>query len=274
MPSESNAEDPHFPETSGRHRSHDRPPRYADIRPRNPVLARASTGDRAGTRPGIRRRIAAVASTLIAVAAILFLASGQVAWTWAWVYLGIGLATTLVNGPILLRRHPETIAERGRLEPEKGWDRAVSGVYALSQFLAVPLVAGLDARFHWSGEMGVGRHVSGAVLLAAAYALPSWAMWSNAFFSTVARIQDDRGHAVCTTGPYRLVRHPGYAGFILQALGTPWLLGSHWALVPGVVAAASMVVRTSFEDRMLQAQLPGYAEYARRVRYRLVPGIW
>src|SRR5512137_210577 len=122
--------------------------------------------------------------------------------------------------------------------------------------------------------MGVGRHVSGAVLLAAAYALLSWAMWSNAFFSTVARIQDDRGHAVCTTGPYRLVRHPGYAGFILQALGTPWLLGSHWALVPGVVAAASMVVRTSLEDRMLQAQLPGYAEYARRVRYRLVPGIW
>jgi protein-S-isoprenylcysteine O-methyltransferase Ste14 len=240
----------------------------------NPAPGQASTRGHPETRSAIRRRIAAVAITLIAVAAILFLASGRLAWTWAWVYLGIGLATALVNGAVLLRTHPGTVAERGRLQLEKRWDRAVSGVYALAQFLAVPLVAGLDARFGWSGELGLALHVLGAFVLAAAYALPSWAMSANAYFSTAARIQSDRGHAVCDTGPYRLVRHPGYAGFILQSLGTPCLLGSRWALVPGVAAAVSMVVRTSFEDRMLQAELPGYAEYAREVRYRLVPGIW
>ena len=107
-----------------------------------------------------------------------------------------------------------------------------------------------------------------------AYALPAWAMWANAFFSTAARVQGERGHVVCSSGPYRLVRHPGYAGFVLQALATPLLLGSRWALAPGVAAAVSMIVRTALEDRMLQAQLPGYAEYARKVRYRLVPGVW
>lgn len=99
-------------------------------------------------------------------------------------------------------------------------------------------------------------------------------MITNAYFSTAARIQSDRGQTVCRDGPYRLVRHPGYAGTVLQSLGVGVLLGSVWALLPGIVAAGLMLPRTSLEDRMLQAELPGYAEYVREVRYRLVPGIW
>ena len=99
-------------------------------------------------------------------------------------------------------------------------------------------------------------------------------MIANAYFSTAVRIQTDRGHTVCRTGPYRYVRHPGYLGFILQSIAVPILLGSLWALVPGIVAAALMVVRTALEDRTLQAELLGYQQYSREVRYRLIPGIW
>ena len=101
-----------------------------------------------------------------------------------------------------------------------------------------------------------------------------WAMVVNAYFSTVARIQRDRGQTVCREGPYRFVRHPGYAGAILESLGSPLLLGSAWALLPAVVAIGCMSARTWLEDRMLRAELPGYVEYAGEVRWRLVPLIW
>ena len=111
-------------------------------------------------------------------------------------------------------------------------------------------------------------------MVAAGLALSGWAMIVNAYFSTVVRIQRERGHTVCRTGPYRFVRHPGYVGFMLQSLGIPLLLGSWWALLPGFAAIAVMIIRTAFEDRMLQAELPGYQEYVRDVHYRLLPGIW
>ena len=99
-------------------------------------------------------------------------------------------------------------------------------------------------------------------------------MHSNAYFSTVVRIQSERGHAVCRGGPYRFVRHPGYVGMTFQSLGMPFLLGSLWSLLPALVMIVAMAIRTALEDRMLHAELPGYQEYAREVRYRLVPGLW
>jgi protein-S-isoprenylcysteine O-methyltransferase Ste14 len=101
-----------------------------------------------------------------------------------------------------------------------------------------------------------------------------WALSSNAFFVATVRIQADRGQTVVSGGPYRYVRHPGYLGSILLHLGVPFLLGSLWALIPGFVAVLVMVVRTALEDRTLRAELSGYEEYAERVRYRLLPGVW
>ena len=101
-----------------------------------------------------------------------------------------------------------------------------------------------------------------------------WAMTTNAFFSTAVRIQSDRGHTVCRSGPYRFVRHPGYVGAILMSLGTPLLLGSAWALIPAAAAMVLMVLRTHLEDDTLRAELPGYEDYAHDVRYRLVPRLW
>ena len=101
-----------------------------------------------------------------------------------------------------------------------------------------------------------------------------WALAENRFFSSVVRIQTDRGHVVCDTGPYRIMRHPGYAGNILPLLGIVLALGSLWTIIPAVVALVIAIVRTALEDQTLQEELPGYREYAQRVRYRLLPGIY
>jgi len=223
---------------------------------------------------GIIKRVVTVVIFMVLQAVILFVTAGRLNWSWAWVYLGICLAVLIVNGTIMLRTNLETVAERGQPGQTKDWDKLVGGLFGLFLYFVLPLVAGLDERFGWSGEPGIGWHIAGAVLLVAGLALAAWAMVANAFFSTAVRIQSERGHTVCKSGPYRFVRHPGYVGFILQSISTAILLGSWWALVPGGVAAALMILRTALEDRTLQAELPGYPDYVQEVRYRLVPGIW
>jgi protein-S-isoprenylcysteine O-methyltransferase Ste14 len=233
-----------------------------------------STDKRSNVAKGIVLRFAAIAITFVLQAVLLFGSAGTLNWLWAWVYFAISLVTVAINGAIMLRTSPELIAERGRPKEMQGWDKFVSGIGGAAMYLALPLVAGLDMRFGWTSALPVTWHVAGAALLTAGYGLTAWAMISNAYFSTAVRIQSERGHAVCRSGPYRYVRHPGYVGMTLQSLGMPFLLGSSWALLPALVAAVAMVIRTALEDRMLQAELPGYQEYTGEVRYRLIPGIW
>jgi protein-S-isoprenylcysteine O-methyltransferase Ste14 len=223
---------------------------------------------------GIVMRFGQIAIVFVFQALILFLAAGRLNWTWAWVFLGICIVSVSINSAFMMRTSPETVAERGRPKEMKVWDQVVGGLWSLAQYLVLPLVAGLDVRFGWTQELSAPGHVAGGVVLAVGLGLFGWAMIANAYFSTAVRIQSDRGQTVCRTGPYRFVRHPGYVGAILQSLGTPFLLGSLWALVPGITAATLMTIRTSLEDRMLQAELPGYRDFAQEVRYRLVPGIW
>lgn len=223
---------------------------------------------------GIIARFTQIVIFMVAQAVILFLAVGRLNWIWAWVFLGISLAMVLINSTFMLRTNPETIAERGRPKGTKDWDKVVSGLWALAIYLALPIIAGLDVRFGWTGEFGTMWHIVGAGVFAVGGGLGGWAMITNAYFSTAVRIQSDRGQTVCSTGPYRFVRHPGYVGFILQSLSTAILLGSLWALIPGIMAAVLMIIRTSLEDRTLQAELPGYPDYVEDVRYRLIPGVW
>jgi len=233
-----------------------------------------STENHREVTTGILKRLSTVAFFFVLIAAILFLAAGRLDWIWAWVYLGISLLTMLINTSIMLRASPETIAERSRAKETRDWDKIVGGLWALAAYIALPLVAGLDVRLGWASNFGVARHVAGAVVLAFGLGFSSWAMIANAYFSTAVRIQSDRGHTVCSAGPYRFVRHPGYLGFILQSASVPFLLGSSWSLIPGITAAVLMTIRTALEDRTLQAELHGYESYVQRVRYRLVPGIW
>jgi protein-S-isoprenylcysteine O-methyltransferase Ste14 len=232
------------------------------------------TANHPDTKAGILARFAQIVVVFVLQAAILFIAAGTLAWVWAWVFLGIYIASMMVNSLFLLRTSPETVAERGRPKEMRNWDKVISSLWGLMQFLVLPLVAGLDLRFGWTQSLSVAWHLAGAMVFAAGLGLFGWAMIVNAYFSTVVRIQSDRGHTVCRTGPYRFVRHPGYVGAILQSGGAPVLLGSLWALIPGLVAAGLMVARTTLEDRTLQAELPGYADYTEEVRFRLVPGLW
>lgn len=231
------------------------------------------------TRPdvgsGILARLGQIALGLALEAAILCLAVGRLDWLWAWVFLGIYLVAVVINGAFLMRTSPETIAERGHgYQQMKRWDKSVSGMWSLAQFILLPLVAGLDIRFGWTRQLDSTWHLLGSLAFAGGLALFGWAMIVNAYFSTVVRIQGERGHSVCRSGPYHYVRHPGYVGANLQSLAIPFLLGSLWALLPALAAIVAMVIRTALEDRTLQAELPGYREYAHDVRFRLIPGIW
>ncbi len=164
--------------------------------------------------------------------------------------------------------------ERRRAGPNvKGWDKIIMGVYT-ALLLGLLVVAALDAgRFRWSATPPLLRAL-GWLGLAIAVAIIFWAMASNTFLSQSVRIQAERGHRTITTGPYQYVRHPMYVGVILCVVGVPCVLGSGWAMLPGLLAAGLFVVRTALEDRTLLQELPGYREYAQRARYRLFPWVW
>jgi protein-S-isoprenylcysteine O-methyltransferase Ste14 len=232
------------------------------------------------TTPQVRREITRwilqAASGWVAYGVILFLAAGTVDWTWGWAQL-IVLAAFLVAHPLLLIPiNPELLAEREtgfRGEGVKSWDKWIAGL-AAGALLPLWVVAGLDVRFHWTGEVPIAFHVGGLLANILGYALFLWSMVSNAFFSEGVRIQEERGHTVATGGPYRYVRHPGYAGAIVAGLATPFLLGSLWGLIPAVISATLYVVRTGLEDKTLMEELPGYPEYAQQTHCRLLPGLW
>lgn len=158
-------------------------------------------------------------------------------------------------------------------ENVKSWDKAIMGVYTVL-LIGMLVAAGLDAGRFGLSNIPVALRVMGWLGLLAAFALVWWVMASNPFLSRMMRIQDERGQVVVTTGPYNYVRHPMYVGTITSMICIPLVLGSFWALIPAVLIDILFVVRTAMEDRTLMEELPGYWEYAARVRYRLFPGIW
>ena len=175
------------------------------------------------------------------------------------------------------RRHPGLLAEREKIENiqnAKAWDKVLAPLMAVSIGFPMVIVAGLDHRYQWSPEFPLWLIVIGFILISLGYAFAAWALAENRFFSSVVRIQTDRGHMVCDSGPYRFVRHPGYAGNVLALFGIVLALGSVWTLIPAAVASIITVIRTALEDLTLLEELPGYRDYARRVRYRLISGIY
>jgi protein-S-isoprenylcysteine O-methyltransferase Ste14 len=234
-----------------------------------------STGtSKSETTVGVLKRFVQIAFTLLLQAALLFISAGTMNWLMAWVYLGIYMGGVILVGLLVVPKNPEMIAERAQpKENVKTWDKVIAAIAGVASLLTL-IVAGLDVRFGWSPHISPTIVLLSATLLALGYALFAWGMASNKFFSTVVRIQDDRGHSVASAGPYQYVRHPGYVGWIIMSIATPLMLGSLWALSPGALSALFMVFRTALEDKTLQAELAGYKDYAARVRYRLLPGLW
>ncbi|OJW17799.1 MAG: hypothetical protein BGO49_30295 [Planctomycetales bacterium 71-10] len=221
-----------------------------------------------------RRLVVSSAATLAIMVLALFVPAGTWAWPRGWLFLGVMLASTVAAGLYLRKANPDVIAARtNRHEGTKRWDLwMVSALLALMTAI-LPVAALDDARFHWS-LVPWGVCAAGYVAALAGLAGTFWAEAVNRFFEPTVRIQADRGQVVVDSGPYAIVRHPGYAFAFLLVLGMPLALGSYWALVPAAACCIVLVARTVLEDRTLQAELPGYAEYARRVRHRLIPGVW
>jgi len=213
----------------------------------------------------------------LSIPLVLLVCGGDFSWWQAWIYSLLIFAAGIGGHIWAEQRHPGLLAERQNIEKiqsAKAWDKVLAPLMALSIGFPLVIVAGLDHRYGWSPEFPLWLNVLGFNLISFGYAFAVWAMAENRFFSSVVRIQTERGHVVCDTGPYRIVRHPGYAGNILPLLGIVLALGSVWTLIPAAVALIIAVIRTALEDHTLQEELPGYRDYARRVHYRLIPGIY
>jgi protein-S-isoprenylcysteine O-methyltransferase Ste14 len=220
------------------------------------------------------RLVIGIGAVLLGVGLCLFVPAGSIAWLRGWLLVFVYVATLTIVTLYLRRVNPEVIAARiNRHEGTKRWDRILIRIFMLFE-ASILIVAALDdGRFHWFPVPWWGC-VLGYLLLLAGIAGIAWAESANKFFEPNVRIQTDRGHRVIDTGPYGIIRHPGYASAFLLYLGLPLALGSLWALLPAIVLCLLVVLRTVWEDQTLREELAGYAAYAQRVRFRLIPGIW
>ncbi|MFH2000588.1 MAG: isoprenylcysteine carboxylmethyltransferase family protein [Planctomycetota bacterium] len=208
------------------------------------------------------------------VMAVPFCAARRLDWVEGWVFLVLIVAGAISSHVFVKARNPEVLKHRKRIgKGTKSWDRIWLGLFRL-MLIGMLVVAGFDAeRFGWT-SMPWWLCPIGVVLVSLGFALSARSMAENPHFEGTVRIQHDRGHRVIDTGPYSIVRHPGYVGISILALGSPLVLRSMWALVAAVATVLWIVLRTYLEDRLLQAGLDGYMEYAKRVRSRLIPGVW
>lgn len=220
------------------------------------------------------RLVLRLACLPVVIALLMFLPAGTWAWPRGWLFILVLLGVISAVFVFLHRVNPEVIVARSSFhEGTKGWDKILLSIY-FPAMAAVVLVAALDdGRFHWF-PVPWWVCLVGYALLLVGIGIVTWAESVNKFFEVTVRIQTDRGHAVIDTGPYAVARHPGYVGGILHAAGIALSLGSLWALIPAGIASLVLIVRTQWEDQTLQVQLNGYSEYAKRVRYKLIPGVW
>lgn len=203
------------------------------------------------------------------------LISGRWGWWEAWIMAAIFILTFILSRVLAARKTPDILKERanyGRHKDTQPWDRWLSLLVAFGSVF-IMLVAGLDALYHWSSGFSLLVEMVGLALIVAGYVLASYAFIENVYFSGTVRIQEERGHKVVSSGPYGWVRHPGYLGSLIASLGMPLLLDSAWSFIPVLVFGVFFIIRTSLEDHFLQGNLAGYREYAKKVHYRLLPGI-
>lgn len=226
------------------------------------------------SRDGIRWLTAYSLSTIVSYV-VLFVSAGTLRWANAWVYVGLTTAYLVTYAAVSVKLNPEMLNSRGSFSKEgtKTFDKVYAVLYLPIGF-AIVVICGLDAaRYHWS-TMSLWLTVVGIVLVLPGFAIGIWAMAVNPYFECSVRIQEDRGQVVISSGPYRYMRHPGYAALIITLLAFPLVLGSWWGLVPSGALVLVVVIRTALEDRTLRDELPGYREYMDTTRYRLVPHVW
>jgi protein-S-isoprenylcysteine O-methyltransferase Ste14 len=213
---------------------------------------------------------------IVLVPFLPLLISRQWDWWEAWVYAILYILSFVISRLLAARHHPDLITERARFMQQdntEAWDKRLAPLLGIGG-LAALVVAGLDALYAWPPTFSLAVKILALAAILAGYVLGSYALIENRYFSGTVRLQTDRGQQVVSSGPYRWLRHPGYAGGLLTYLATPIFLDSIWAFLPVVFISIILVYRTALEDRFLQDNLTGYRDYAGRVRYRLIPMIW
>jgi protein-S-isoprenylcysteine O-methyltransferase Ste14 len=213
---------------------------------------------------------------LVIMMAVFYASANRIDIPRSWFLFSIAFVYLVISNLALYRYNPEILMQRLKLRREgsKTWDEVLMRVSNLTALLFVPAVGGLDVGRYRLSSLGLPYAIVGVVALAVSSVLINWAMIENPYFEPTVRIQRNRGHQVITTGPYAIVRHPGYLSGILWLASIPLILGSFYALLPFALYAVLMSIRTYLEDKTLHEELSGYAEYAEKVRYRLFPGIW
>ena len=227
-------------------------------------------------KPVIWRAIVQMVIVVVIAPFIPMIISGQWDWWQAWAYAVTSGLVFILSRLIVARKNPDLIAERARFmdaKDTKPWDKVLAPLLGLGSILIL-VVAGLDRTYGRSSAFSTVVNIIALSGILIGYGFSSWALIENRFFSGTVRIQTERGHHVVSTGPYKIMRHPGYAGGLLGYVFIPLLLDSLWAFIPAILLGVVMIIRTALEDKTLQAELPGYKEYAKQVRYRLIPGIW
>jgi protein-S-isoprenylcysteine O-methyltransferase Ste14 len=222
-----------------------------------------------------KRRVIQFSIFTFIIALMFFISAGTIYWLNAWIIILIWCVCSLISEILLYKFNPELIVERsGKRGNIKTFDRVLHPIMdTFTIFLFI--LPGLDVvRFRWSAFMPIALIITGIILNIFSYIIKVWSMVSNKHFEESVRIQEEREHTVCTSGPYKYVRHPGYLGFIFMYISVPLICGSYWSLIPALIIIILLITRTFLEDKMLNNELKGYIEYSKKVRYRLFPGIW
>ena len=238
-------------------------------------MATESEAIGAGRHAALKTALRRLGIISILVALCLFFPAGTLAWTKGWIFLISYVLVLITLTGLVFQPSPELVRERMRAAPKaKSWDRILVPMLAMVLPLLAIILTGLDHRLGWTRDMGMIATVIAFVVMMGGSALTMWAMRVNRFFSSHVRIQTDRGHHVVDHGPYRWVRHPGYTGSIMYNVAMPVFLGSVPALAVGIIFTLLMAVRTALEDATLRTELAGYADYAHKTRWRLLPFFW
>jgi protein-S-isoprenylcysteine O-methyltransferase Ste14 len=212
---------------------------------------------------------------MIFSAIAFYSAAGTIRVTRFWIYLGIVFIGAIISAVIAVKFTPELMNQRGKRNPgTKKWDLFLVIPFILILIVIVPLIAGFDlVRFQWT-YLGYPYLIAGLCLYVVSFFIIQWSMIVNKHFETTVRIQNDRDHKVITSGPYKIIRHPGYTGMVLTSISLPLLLGSIYAFIPVCISLILLLIRTYKEDATLQAELDGYSEYVKITKYRLIPFVW
>jgi protein-S-isoprenylcysteine O-methyltransferase Ste14 len=224
------------------------------------------------------RVLTRVIADAVFIAVVLFVAAGTLAWQRAWILVAVLLVVRTVSAIVVFRANPALLRERATvlIHQHQPWiDRLILLSFMATAFVAVPAVAALDAfRWHLLPSPPLVLASVGLALFALGWTIIGVALRENTFAVTVVRLQNERQHTVVVTGIYSVIRHPMYAGNLLVNVGLSLWLGSYTAALVAAIPLGLLMVRIGLEERLLRRELPGYPEYAARVRYRLVPGLW